>query len=54
MDKTTLASAEVREALAAYTKIKFQAEDLDEEPAASLMRKFRAVGLPAYVLLKPR
>ena len=54
MDKTTLASAEVREALSGYTKIKFQAEDLDAEPAASLMRRFRAVGLPAYVILKPR
>jgi len=54
MDKTTLADQAVKDALAGYTKIKFQAEDLDTEPAATLMRRFKAVGLPTYVILKPR
>ena len=54
MDKTTLADPTVKEALAGYVKIKFQAEDLDAEPAAALMRRFRGVGLPTYVILKPR
>ena len=54
MDKTTLADPAVKDALAGYTKIKFQAEDLETEPAASLMRRFKAVGLPTYVILKPR
>jgi thioredoxin:protein disulfide reductase len=54
MDKTTLADQSVKDALAAYTKIKFQAEDLESEPAATLMRRFKAVGLPTYVILKPR
>jgi thioredoxin:protein disulfide reductase len=53
MDKTTLADPAVKDALAGYTKIKFQAEDLDEEPAASLMRRFKGVGLPTYVILRP-
>ncbi len=54
MDRTTLKDPAVKDALAGYVKIKFQAEDLDAEPAASLMRRFRAVGLPTYVILKPR
>jgi thioredoxin:protein disulfide reductase len=54
MDKTTLASDDVRSALANYVKIKFQAEDLDGQPAKSLMQRFGAVGLPAYAILKPK
>ncbi len=54
MDRTTLADQGVKNALASYTKIKFQAEDLDAEPAATLMKRFKAVGLPTYVILKPR
>ena len=37
-----------------YVKIKFQAEQPDEEPTKSMMQRFDAVGLPAYVILKPR
>jgi len=54
MDKTTLQSAEVESALKDYVKIKFQAEDPDSPPASTVMKKFGAVGLPAYVILKPR
>ena len=54
MDETTLADPAVKEALVLYTKVKFQAEDTEAEPAASLMRRFQAVGLPHYVILKPR
>jgi thiol:disulfide interchange protein len=54
MDETTLADPAVKEALVLYTKVKFQAEDTESEPAASLMRRFQAVGLPHYVILKPR
>jgi thiol:disulfide interchange protein len=53
MDKTTLASPEVTEALAGYVKIKLQAEQPDEPPAAEVMKRFKAVGLPAYAILKP-
>jgi cytochrome c biogenesis protein CcdA len=53
MDKTTLANPEVTEALSGYVKIKFQAEQPDESPAAEVMRRFKAVGLPAYAILKP-
>jgi len=54
MDETTLADPQVRQALAGYTKIKFQAEDLDASPARELMNRIDAYGLPAYVILKPR
>jgi cytochrome c biogenesis protein CcdA len=54
MDQTTLEDPEVTAALDSYVKIKFQAEDPDAEPARSVMAKFNAVGLPTYVILKPR
>ena len=54
MDKTTLADPEVEAALAGYIKIKFQAESPDEPPAVDVMRRFDAIGLPTYVILKPR
>jgi thiol:disulfide interchange protein len=54
MDKTTLADAEVTGALVNYVKIKFQAENPDEEPAKQVMQKFGAVGLPTYVIIRPR
>ncbi len=53
MDRTTLANADVKHALADYVKVKYQAEDPDEEPARSLLRRLSAAGLPAYAILKP-
>jgi thioredoxin:protein disulfide reductase len=53
MDKTTLADPDVTAALADYVKVKFQAEDPDAEPAKTLMSRFKAVGLPTYVILQP-
>ena len=35
-------------------KIKFQAENPDEEPAKAVMQRFKAVGLPTYVILRPK
>jgi thioredoxin:protein disulfide reductase len=54
MDKTTLKNEDVKAALDKYVRIKFQAEDPDEPPAKPLMQRFNAVGLPAYVILKPK
>jgi len=54
MDKTTLQNASVQSALAGYVKIKFQAEDPDGQPAKSVMQKLDAVGLPTYVILRPK
>ena len=54
MDKTTLENAEVQKALSGYVKIKVQAEDPDVAPAKTLMQRFNASGLPAYVILRPK
>ena len=54
MDKTTLDDPAVVAALDNYVKVKFQAEDPDAEPARSMMARFNAVGLPTYVILKPK
>jgi thioredoxin:protein disulfide reductase len=54
MDKTTLADPEVVQALDDYVKIKYQAEQPDEEPAKAVMQRFGAVGLPTYVIVRPK
>jgi thiol:disulfide interchange protein len=54
MDRTTLASDDVKNALSGYVKIKYQAEDPDAQPARDLMRRLSAPGLPAYAILKPK
>jgi thiol:disulfide interchange protein len=41
-------------ALDGYVKIKFEAENPDEQPAKTVMRRFDVVGLPAYVILRPK
>jgi thiol:disulfide interchange protein len=53
MDRTTLADPAVTSALDTYVKIKVQAEDPDEPATAELMRRFEAIGLPTYVILRP-
>jgi thiol:disulfide interchange protein len=54
MDKTTLKDPAVTSALNNYVRVKFQAEDPDAEPARSIMAKFNAIGLPTYVILRPK
>ena len=54
MDNTTFVDPAVNAALDRFVKIRFQAEDPEAEPAASVMRRFSSVGLPTYVILKPR
>ena len=53
MDRTTLADPAVRAALDGYVKIKFQAEQPDEEPARTVMTRFKAIGLPTYAIVRP-
>jgi cytochrome c biogenesis protein CcdA len=54
MDKTTLKDPAVLAKLSGYTRIKFQAEDLDASPARELMRRVDGVGLPTYAVLRPK
>ncbi len=53
MDKTTLADPAVKSTLDGYVKVKFQAERPDEAPARQVMERFKAIGLPTYVILRP-
>jgi len=53
MDQTTLADPAVKAALAGYVKIKYQAEQLDEDPARAVAQRFKAVGLPTYAIIRP-
>jgi cytochrome c biogenesis protein CcdA len=53
MDSTTFADPAVKAALDGYVKIKFQAEQPDEDPARAVMQRFDAVGLPTYIILRP-
>ena len=53
MDKTTLADPTVKSTLDGYVKVKFQAEQPDEPPAREVMERFKAIGLPTYVILRP-
>jgi thioredoxin:protein disulfide reductase len=54
MDKTTLTDPRVTNALDGYVKIKFQAEDLDQQPAKGMLQRFGGVGLPHYAILRPK
>ncbi len=53
MDRTTLADPAVLDRLEGYTRIKLQAEDPTESPVKELMQRAGAVGLPAYIILRP-
>ena len=53
MDQTTLKDAAVQEALADYVKVKYQTEDLNAVPTRDVVKRFEAIGLPAYAILRP-
>ena len=54
MDKTTMVDPGVVSALGGFVKIKYQAEQPDVSPAKDVMARFGAVGLPTYVVLRPK
>jgi thiol:disulfide interchange protein len=54
MDQTTFKDEAVVSALAGYVKIKVQAEDPDAPATREVMQRFKAVGLPTYVILRPK
>jgi len=35
-------------------RIKFEAEDPDRQPTKRIMQRFDAVGLPTYVIVRPK
>jgi thiol:disulfide interchange protein DsbD len=54
MDKTTLKNAQVLEALKGYTLVKYQTEEIGLPHIEELLTRYGTVGLPAYVILKPK
>jgi thioredoxin:protein disulfide reductase len=54
MDQTTLKDPAVTARLASYTRIKFQAEDMDATPAKEILKRVGGVGLPTYAVLRPK
>ncbi|HKV98680.1 MAG TPA: thioredoxin family protein [Vicinamibacterales bacterium] len=54
MDETTLRDPEVIAALAGYVKVKFQAEDPEAPVVRDVMDRFDVIGLPTYVVLRPK
>jgi thiol:disulfide interchange protein len=54
MDKTTLQDPAVKTALSKYTRIKFEAEDLDASPAKDILQRVGSYGLPTYVVLRAK
>jgi len=54
MDQTTLRDPDVQAALEDYVKVKFQAEDLNAPTTRDVVKRFEAIGLPAYAILRPQ
>ncbi len=53
MDQTTLKDAGVEARLEDYVKVKYHTEDLNASPMREVAKRFGAIGLPAYTILRP-
>jgi cytochrome c biogenesis protein CcdA len=53
MDATTFRDPKVRDALAGYVKVRFQADDLERPDVSALLDRLDSVGLPTYAVLQP-
>ncbi len=54
MEHTTFAAAPVKERLAGYHEVRFQAERPNQSPAKEVLDHFNVMGLPSYVVLTPK
>jgi thiol:disulfide interchange protein len=54
MERTTFRDPGVQSRLASYVRVKFRAEDVREPAVKAVLDHFKAVGLPTYVVLRPR
>jgi thiol:disulfide interchange protein DsbD len=54
MDETTFQAPAVIETMERFVKVKYQAEDPDASPAREVLEHFKVLGLPTYVVLKPK
>ena len=53
MDQTTLKDPGVEARLENYVKVKCHTEDLNASPMREVAKRFGAIGLPAYAILRP-
>ncbi|MCX6998285.1 MAG: thioredoxin family protein, partial [Kiritimatiellaeota bacterium] len=53
MEATTFKDPDVRQKLAAFATIKYQAEQPSDPPAKEILDRYGAVGLPTFVILTP-
>ena len=51
MEHTTFAAAAVKDRLAGYHEVRFQAERPNQSPAKEVLDHFNVMGLPSYVVL---
>jgi cytochrome c biogenesis protein CcdA/thiol-disulfide isomerase/thioredoxin len=54
MDRTVLRDSGVIKRLDGYVKVKYQAEELTAQPTKDIAERFQVLGLPTYVILKPK
>ena len=54
MNETTFRDPAVKARIEKYVKVKYQAERLSDPATRALMQQFEVIGLPTYVVLKPR
>jgi len=54
MDKTVLKDPAVTARMRDYVRVKYQAEELTASPAKDVAERFQVLGLPTYVILKPK
>lgn len=54
MDATTFRDPAVKARLAGFTVLDYEAEKPNESPAREILARYQVVGLPAYVILRPR
>jgi thiol:disulfide interchange protein len=54
MEHTTFESPAVKQRLAGFRQVKLQAERPNQPPCKEVLDHFKVMGLPAYVILKPK
>ncbi|HOV60926.1 MAG TPA: cytochrome c biogenesis protein CcdA [Candidatus Hydrogenedentes bacterium] len=54
MDRQTLKDPRVVERLSGYSRVKYQAEDLEAPETREVTRYFEVKGLPTFIILKPK
>ena len=54
MEHTTFESASVKQRLAGFRQVRLQTERPNQPPSKEMLDHFKVMGLPSYVILKPK